>query len=43
MYAGASEVLQGLLPIGRTADPLDALVDVVGIAVGLLIDRRVRR
>jgi VanZ family protein len=42
-YAGASEVLQGLLPIGRSADPFDALVDVVGIAVGLLIDRRVRR
>ncbi len=42
-YAGASEVLQGLLPIGRDADPLDAVVDVVGVAAGLLIDRRVRR
>jgi VanZ family protein len=42
-YAVASEVLQGLLPLGRTADPLDAVVDVVGVALGLVLSRGVRR
>jgi len=38
-YAVGSEVLQGVLPLGRTADPLDAAVDVVGVAVGLVAAR----
>lgn len=33
-HAVGSEVLQGLLPLGRAADPRDALADVVGIAAG---------
>lgn len=44
VYAAGSEVLQGLLPLGRTPDPLDALVDVVGVALGLAAAlRSVRR
>jgi VanZ family protein len=42
-YAAGSEVLQGLLPIGRSADPVDALVDVVGVALGLVAARRFLR
>ena len=42
-YAGASEVLQGVLPLGRSGDPVDALVDVVGIALGLVAARRLAR
>lgn len=41
-YAVASEVLQGVLPIGRSADPLDALLDVLGVLLGLLFADRVR-
>jgi VanZ family protein len=33
-YAAASEVLQGVLPLGRSADARDVAVDVAGIAVG---------
>lgn len=33
-YAGASELLQSLLPIGRNGGVLDAAVDVAGIACG---------
>jgi hypothetical protein len=40
-YAGVSEVLQGVLPLGRSADPIDALVDVVGIALGMSMVRRI--
>lgn len=29
------EVVQGILPIGRSPDPLDAVADVVGLVVGL--------
>lgn len=36
-YAGLSEVLQGVLPLGRSGDVLDALVDVLGAAAGLAI------
>ena len=36
VYAGASEVLQGVLPIGRDATWGDALADVAGVVVGLL-------
>jgi VanZ family protein len=38
-YAGASEVLQAVLPIGRDATWGDALADVAGAAVGLLAAR----
>ncbi|MHA6795265.1 VanZ family protein [Pseudonocardia bannensis] len=34
-YAAGSEMLQAVLPIGRSGDVLDALVDVAGIALGL--------
>ena len=33
-YAAVSEVLQGLLPIGRSCDVVDGLVDVAGAAIG---------
>jgi VanZ family protein len=48
VYAGASEVLQAVLPIDRDGDWHDALADVVGTAVGLVAfaarsGRRARR
>jgi VanZ family protein len=42
-YAVASEVLQAVLPFGRSADPLDAVADVVGAALGLIATRRSAR
>jgi VanZ family protein len=36
-YAGLSEVLQGLLPIGRSAEVLDAVVDCVGVSLGVAV------
>jgi len=36
-YAALSEVLQGVLPLGRSGDVLDALVDVAGIAAGFAV------
>ncbi|MFR9802842.1 VanZ family protein [Pseudonocardia sp. RS010] len=46
-YAGLSEVLQGLLPIGRSPDVLDAVVDCVGVSLGIalheLLVRQARR
>ena len=42
-YAVGSEVLQGLLPIGRSPDPLDAVADTIGVAVGLVAARRLAR
>lgn len=36
VYAGASEVLQVVLPLGRDGDWRDALADTAGIAVGLV-------
>ena len=36
-YAALSEVLQAVLPLGRTGDVLDGLVDVLGALVGLLV------
>jgi VanZ family protein len=42
-YAVASEVLQAVLPFGRDADPLDAVADVVGAALGLIATRRPAR
>ncbi|WP_222850176.1 VanZ family protein [Allosaccharopolyspora coralli] len=35
LYAGASEVLQMLLPLGRSGDPVDVLADLAGVALGL--------
>ncbi|MCE0767213.1 VanZ family protein [Pseudonocardia kujensis] len=36
-YAGLSEVLQGVLPIGRDAELLDAVVDCVGVSLGVAL------
>jgi hypothetical protein len=33
-YAGLSEVLQEVLPLGRNGDIIDATVDVLGIGAG---------
>ncbi|MEJ8277826.1 VanZ family protein [Pseudonocardia spirodelae] len=43
VYAAASEVAQALLPIGRSGDVLDALVDVAGAALGTLLHARLAR
>ena len=40
-YAGVSEVLQAVLPIGRDGTWTDALADVAGVALGLLVARSV--
>ncbi|MGP4020206.1 VanZ family protein [Saccharopolyspora sp. 5N708] len=42
-YAAASEVLQGLLPLGRSCELADALVDVAGVAASWAIIAAVRR
>jgi VanZ family protein len=42
-YAVVSEVLQGLLPLGRSCDVVDGLVDVAGAAAGWAIVVAVRR
>jgi VanZ family protein len=39
VLAGATEGLQGILPIGRTADLLDVAADAAGLAAGLLLAR----
>lgn len=39
LYGAVSEVLQGLLPIQRSASVWDWLADIVGVAVGLLAFR----
>jgi hypothetical protein len=39
VYAGASEVLQTVLPIDRDGDWRDALADTAGVAVGMLAAR----
>ncbi|MBK0867230.1 MULTISPECIES: VanZ family protein [unclassified Saccharopolyspora] len=41
-YAGLSEVVQGLLPLGRSGDVLDALVDVLGVVAGFAFTAAVR-
>ncbi|RLV50698.1 VanZ family protein [Nocardioides mangrovicus] len=43
LYAAASEVLQSVLPIHRDGDVRDALADVAGLAMGLVVARLVRR
>ncbi|MEV1293475.1 VanZ family protein [Pseudonocardia sp. NPDC049635] len=35
VYAAASEVLQALLPLGRSGDLLDGLADVAGAVLGI--------
>lgn len=40
-FAGVSEVLQAVLPLGRSGSLDDALFDVLGVAAGLLIARGV--
>ncbi len=35
-----TELGQGLLPYGRVADPWDTLADAAGVAVGVLVARR---
>lgn len=46
-YAGATEVLQSLLPVNRHGDPQDLLADLVGLVIGLaagaLLTRLARR
>ncbi|MCI2420449.1 VanZ family protein [Saccharopolyspora sp. K220] len=42
-YAAVSEVLQGLLPLGRSCEIADGLVDVAGAAVGWAIVTAARR
>lgn len=37
------EIWQTLLPIGRSADPFDALADVVGLAIGITLGLRAQR
>ena len=41
-YAVVSEVLQATLPIARTGDPLDAIADGAGAALGWLLTSRHR-
>ena len=43
LYAGGSEVLQGLAVIGRTASVADWIADVVGALAGLLLWARLSR
>jgi membrane associated rhomboid family serine protease len=43
VYAGVSEVLQGLDAIGRTASVADWIADVVGVLGGLLLWARLAR
>ena len=37
------EVWQHLLPIGRTADPYDALADAIGLALGIWVGAVAKR
>jgi membrane associated rhomboid family serine protease len=43
VYAGVSEVLQAVLPIDRDGDWHDALADVIGVLIGLLLAMAWRR
>jgi VanZ family protein len=42
VMAVGTEVVQGMLPWPRAMDPLDMLADVVGVAAGLWVARRLR-
>lgn len=37
LFAGGSEVYQQLMPIRRMADPYDAIADIAGLVVGILL------
>ncbi|GGC66009.1 VanZ family protein [Hoyosella rhizosphaerae] len=37
VFAVISEIAQGLMPFGRTADPWDVVADVVGALAGILL------
>jgi VanZ family protein len=37
------EILQGVLPVGRDADPFDVLADAVGVALGMAAEFRILR
>lgn len=41
VFAVVSEILQAVLPLGRSGSALDALFDVLGVGAGLLISTRV--
>ncbi|HZI98301.1 MAG TPA: hypothetical protein VFD41_12330 [Actinomycetales bacterium] len=43
LHAVVSEVIQGTLLEGRSADPFDAVADLVGVAIGLAVARRLAR
>jgi len=43
VLAVGTEVVQSLLPWPRAMDPLDMLADLVGVAAGLIVARRIRR
>lgn len=47
VLAGVTELLQGLLPIGRSAEPMDAAADVLGLLLAttayLLFERGSRK
>lgn len=43
IYAAVSEVVQALLPLGRSGDLADAAVDVLGIALGWALFALARR
>lgn len=42
-YAAVSEALQGVLPLGRSADLADLAIDLAGIAAGWTLARLIRR
>lgn len=42
-YAVLTEVYQGLLPFDRRPDPLDAVADIAGVTLGILIFVLARR
>ncbi|MPV38972.1 VanZ family protein [Georgenia subflava] len=42
-HAVVSEVLQHAVLPGRSGDPFDVLADVVGVALGLILARRIAR
>lgn len=41
-YAPVSELVQALLLPGRSGDPLDVVADLVGVALGWTLGRRLR-
>ncbi|WP_235900545.1 VanZ family protein [Lolliginicoccus suaedae] len=41
VFAVASEVLQGALPLDRSPDPMDALADAIGAIMGILLHNKI--